>query len=256
MGLLDHSTNNIIVDAVLTKKGRQSLAKNDGSFTISHFSLSDDEVNYEIIKQFGRTVGKEKIEKNTPVFEALTAGTMASRHRLITVNQQLTHYPTLSIEATNYTSSTNILQLRTSTNNSLTTLKTAANLEYLIQMTSGYTLPNSFSEGMWTIEVDSNLLTVGSGGARGRTLLQYTDVSDKRAVYKKVARVSSDTTNASQLNFKLNVKDTISTSSAQFDLYKVSGQEFIRTYVRVASVQTGLVKILEVKIYGTSASSV
>ena len=29
MGFLDHSTNNIIVDAVLTDKGRASLARND-----------------------------------------------------------------------------------------------------------------------------------------------------------------------------------------------------------------------------------
>ena len=35
MGFLDHSTNNIIVDAVLTDIGRQKLAANDGSFQIS-----------------------------------------------------------------------------------------------------------------------------------------------------------------------------------------------------------------------------
>ena len=63
MGFLDHSTNNIIVDAVLTDKGRQLLARNDGSFQITRFSYGDDEVDYDIIKQFGRTVGKEKIEK-------------------------------------------------------------------------------------------------------------------------------------------------------------------------------------------------
>ena len=57
MGFLDHSTNNIIVDAVLTDLGRQSLAKNDGSFQIFQFALGDDEVDYNIIQQFGRTVG-------------------------------------------------------------------------------------------------------------------------------------------------------------------------------------------------------
>ena len=62
MGFLDHSTNNIIVDAVLTDLGRLALAKNDGSFNVYQFALGDDEVDYEIIKQFGRVVGKEKIE--------------------------------------------------------------------------------------------------------------------------------------------------------------------------------------------------
>ena len=32
MGFLDQSTNNIIIDAVLTAVGRELLCKNDGSF--------------------------------------------------------------------------------------------------------------------------------------------------------------------------------------------------------------------------------
>ena len=65
MGYLDHSTNNIIVDAVLTDIGREFLARNDGSFSIVKFALGDDEVDYTMIEKFGRTVGKEKIEKTT-----------------------------------------------------------------------------------------------------------------------------------------------------------------------------------------------
>ena len=49
MGFLDHSTNNIIVDAVLTDTGREFLAANKGDFKIAFFSLSDDEVDYTII---------------------------------------------------------------------------------------------------------------------------------------------------------------------------------------------------------------
>ena len=63
MGYLDGSTNNIILDAVLTDVGRQFLARNDGSFSIHKFALGDDEVNYDVISKYGRTVGKEKIEK-------------------------------------------------------------------------------------------------------------------------------------------------------------------------------------------------
>ena len=44
MGFLDHSTNNIIVDAVLTDTGRRLLAANDQSFQIMQFALSDEEV--------------------------------------------------------------------------------------------------------------------------------------------------------------------------------------------------------------------
>ena len=102
MGFLDHSTNNIIIDAVLTDRGRQLLARNDGSFQITRFSFGDDEVDYSIIEKFGRTVGKEKIEKNTPVFEAQTNADLALKHRMISVaNPYLDNLPYLSISVAN-----------------------------------------------------------------------------------------------------------------------------------------------------------
>jgi hypothetical protein len=102
VGFLDHSTNNIIVDAVLTDKGRQLLARNDGSFQVTRFSFGDDEVDYEIIKQFGRTVGKEKIEKNTPIFEAQTNSDLGLKNRMISVaNPYLVVLPTLSVSFVN-----------------------------------------------------------------------------------------------------------------------------------------------------------
>ena len=48
MGFLNQTTNNIIVDAVLTDLGRQFLARNDGSFNIVKFALADNEVDYKI----------------------------------------------------------------------------------------------------------------------------------------------------------------------------------------------------------------
>lgn len=83
MGFLNHSTNNIIVDAVLTEKGRELLSRNDGSFNIRSFVFSDCEVDYSIITKFGKTIGKEKIEKNTPVFEALTGEDASIKYPLL-----------------------------------------------------------------------------------------------------------------------------------------------------------------------------
>lgn len=71
MGFLDHSTNNIIVDAVLTEKGRQLLAQN--KLNIVGYTFGDDEVDYSLILKYGEIVGKEKIQKNTPIFEASTS---------------------------------------------------------------------------------------------------------------------------------------------------------------------------------------
>jgi hypothetical protein len=98
MGFLDHSTNNIIIDAVLTDTGRAFLARNDGSFSIVKFAMGDDEVDYSIIEKFGRTVGKEKVEKNTPVFEAQTKGSLALKHKLISIsNPTLIRLPSLNL---------------------------------------------------------------------------------------------------------------------------------------------------------------
>ena len=46
MGYLDNSI--ITVDAILTKKGRELLARGDGSFKITQFALSDDETYYTL----------------------------------------------------------------------------------------------------------------------------------------------------------------------------------------------------------------
>ena len=97
MGWLDNSTNNIILDAVLTDFGRESLARNNGSFNIVKFSLGDDEVNYQIIKKYGRTIGREKLEKNTPVFEALTNQNLALKYKLISIPAPIVYLPNLSL---------------------------------------------------------------------------------------------------------------------------------------------------------------
>src|SRR5574343_197378 len=83
MGYLDNSTNNLILDAVLTDYGRQRLATANSAFNITSYSLGDDEVDYRLVKKYGRTVGKEKIEKNTPIFEALTNQSIALKYKLI-----------------------------------------------------------------------------------------------------------------------------------------------------------------------------
>ena len=102
MGFLDHSTNNIIVDAVLTDAGRKALARNDGSFQVHQFALGDDEVDYSILEQYGLITGKEKIEKNTPVFEAITDQSIALKYPLRTFTSNNTNdifaFPFLKLE--------------------------------------------------------------------------------------------------------------------------------------------------------------
>ena len=46
MGYLDNSV--VTIDAILTKKGRELLARNDGSFRITQFAMADEEVDYTL----------------------------------------------------------------------------------------------------------------------------------------------------------------------------------------------------------------
>jgi hypothetical protein len=46
MAILNNNT--VTIDAVLTAKGRELLARNDGSFRITQFSLADDEIDYTL----------------------------------------------------------------------------------------------------------------------------------------------------------------------------------------------------------------
>ena len=46
MGYLNNSV--ITVDAILTTKGRELLASNNGAFRITQFALADDEIDYTL----------------------------------------------------------------------------------------------------------------------------------------------------------------------------------------------------------------
>jgi hypothetical protein len=74
MAFLDNS-GNIILDVVLTDHGRKLLAKGDGSFQITKFALSDEEIDYSLYNKThasGSSYYDLEILQ-TPVLEALTA---------------------------------------------------------------------------------------------------------------------------------------------------------------------------------------
>jgi hypothetical protein len=45
---LNHDSDTVIIDAVLTKRGRDLLSRGDGSFKITKFAVADDEVDYNL----------------------------------------------------------------------------------------------------------------------------------------------------------------------------------------------------------------
>ena len=97
MGYL--SNTSVIVDAILTDKGRQLLSQNDGSFQITQFSLSDDEVNYTLYNPnhpSGSAFYGEAIE-NMPIIQAFPESQEIMKYKLITLPRGTAKLPTLSI---------------------------------------------------------------------------------------------------------------------------------------------------------------
>jgi len=226
MGFLDHSTNNIIVDAVLTDKGREALAKNDGSFNIYQFALGDDEIDYAVIQQFGRTVGKEKIEKNTPIIEALTAGSVALRNKLLSVsNEFLTHLPVMDFGGTS------VLSFSRSGDTTTNTLTAT------VASKTGVGIDDDLIDGEFRIEV--NHLFLGVTG-------EAPDIvhTDNIAIYRYPAGFG-DTSDEVSATIQLYLK---SFSDTTFDTFSTSGGSYIRTFVKVTGINSGLTKNIEVQI--------
>jgi len=227
MGFLDHSTNNIIVDAVLTDLGRQALARNDGSFSIYQFALGDDEIDYGIVREFGRTVGKEKIEKNTPVMEALTVGSLGLKHPLVSIsNEFLTHMPTMTL-----TAKTNPITFDRKSNVSINSL----GIEIASQ--TGTTIEYDLIDPEIMIEI--NHLFLGIVGESPD--IRYTD---NIAVYRFPTSQSA-TGDAITAKIPIRLK---SFATSTFNTYSVAGSSYIRTYVKIIGVNSGLTKTIEVRI--------
>ena len=96
MGYLDNSS--ITVDAILTIKGRELLARNDGSFDITQFALGDDEIDYTLFNEShpnGTQYAAEAIE-NMPLIEALPNGANMLQSKLITLNINTSAIPYIS----------------------------------------------------------------------------------------------------------------------------------------------------------------
>lgn len=96
MAYLDNST--ITVNAVLTKKGREILAKK-GELKISAFSLSDDEIDYKLYNP-NHPQGSAFFDvalRNTPVFEPLTDESQLLKYKLVTLAPGVTTIPVIQL---------------------------------------------------------------------------------------------------------------------------------------------------------------
>lgn len=97
MGYLNNAV--ITVDAILTKKGRELLAKNDGSFRITQFALSDDEIDYTLYNPThpsGSAYYGEAIE-SMPLLEAFPDEQQIMKYKLVTLPRGTAKLPVLDL---------------------------------------------------------------------------------------------------------------------------------------------------------------
>ena len=99
MGYLDNSS--VIVDAVLTRKGRELLSKNQ--FNVTQFALADDEIDYTLYNENhpnGTAFYGEAIEA-LPLIEAIPNENNSMISKLITLDRGTTKIPILNLPSGN-----------------------------------------------------------------------------------------------------------------------------------------------------------
>lgn len=241
MGWLDNSTNNIILDAVLTDFGRRQLATAvDGSstFKIFKFALGDDEVNYSIIKKYGRTVGREKIEKNTPIFEAFTNQNLAQKYRLFSCPVPILYIPKLELS-----SATTTISLTNNTVNN-TALSTSTEINVFQKPRGNESIPVELFDSTFEVRYPNLFLAVSQGNTVGS---QVSNINQENSVSSvRFPSVPSNQGTERKLTFNLRVKFL---STAIFDVYgNNANPKVINTSVTVVGVNTGISYTIPVSI--------
>jgi len=100
MGYLNNQV--VEIDAILTKKGRELLAKSPEAFNISKFALADDEVDYRLWNT-NHTLGTDyygEVIENMPILEGSPNEDQMMKFKLISMTKDSSYIPTISVGAT------------------------------------------------------------------------------------------------------------------------------------------------------------
>jgi len=103
MGYLDNTS--VTIDAILTIKGRELLARGGNGFNITQFAVGDDEVDYSLWNPdhpLGTSYYGTIIE-NMPVTEAIPDETQALKYKLISLPKQTINIPVITVGNTSIT---------------------------------------------------------------------------------------------------------------------------------------------------------
>jgi len=103
MGYLNNST--ITVDAILTKKGRELLARGQNDFQITQFAVADDEIDYDLWNP-AHPLGTDYygiIIENMPLIEASADEANIMRYKLVSLPKLTTRIPVVTLSTNSAT---------------------------------------------------------------------------------------------------------------------------------------------------------
>lgn len=251
MGFLNHATNNIIIDAVLTERGREYLSQNNGSFRISSFSFGDDEVDYSTIEKYGVSIGKEKIEKNTPIFEANPNENIALKYPCISFPNPLTRIdkmPTLTWQ--NQGSLTSIALFDAETVNTVTNAE--IEIRNFVNTTDrSFILDPNISDNKLLVKMHDDLLKIS-----GIDFID-TDVNNVATYILDTSLVSTSTVFANQRIRIFNVYTNGVITSDDFAKYSsIGNSNVIKTKIQIIGQSSGASLIIPVTITRSTSVTV
>lgn len=110
MGYLDNSA--VTVDAILTRRGRELLARGRNEFNITHFALADDEIDYSLWNTdhpLGSAYYGSVIE-NLPITEAVPSEDQVMKFPLVSLPKKTQRIPIISVQQSSITLNSTVRQ--------------------------------------------------------------------------------------------------------------------------------------------------
>ena len=103
MGFLNNTT--ITIDAILTKRGRELLARGRNEFKVTKFSLADDEVDYRLwdVTHPNGTNYYGAVIENMPILEPVPDETQVLKYKLVTLPKETSRLPLLDVALGTFT---------------------------------------------------------------------------------------------------------------------------------------------------------
>lgn len=103
MSYIDNTS--VTIQAILTKKGRELLAKGRNEFNITQFGLADDEIDYDLYNP-AHPLGTDyygTIIENMPIVEPVPDETQVMKYKLITLSKKTARIPVVTVSSRSIT---------------------------------------------------------------------------------------------------------------------------------------------------------